>query len=341
MRIAIVNDLPLALEALRRVVAPPATRWPGPPGDGEEAVRRCAADRPDVVLMDLVMPVIDGAEATRRIMAADAVPGPGRDGQRAGQLRAGVRGTRGRRAGRGRHAVLGAGRVAPGRRRAAGEDRRRWAEKLKRRRGRRSAPAGRRPPAAGGDRGVDRRAGGGGRGARRSSRPDLPAAVLVVQHIDAEFIRRVGRVAAGAVALPGPGGRSRASGRSGRGAASPAATTTWSCGRTARSAYTPEPADSPFRPSVDVLFQSLAANAAAAGRRRAADRDGPRRGRGLLALRRAGWQTIAQDEATCVVYGMPEAAARLGAAGPGAAAGADRPDDRGAGRAMTSRSSRV
>jgi chemotaxis response regulator CheB len=34
----------------------------------------------------------------------------------------------------------------------------------------------------------------------------------------------------------------------------------------------------------------------------------------LLALRRCGWRTIAQDKATSVVYGMPRAAAELGAA---------------------------
>jgi two-component system chemotaxis response regulator CheB len=35
---------------------------------------------------------------------------------------------------------------------------------------------------------------------------------------------------------------------------------------------------------------------------------------GLLAMRRAGAHTIAQDEASCVVYGMPKAAIELGAA---------------------------
>src|SRR5262245_4835101 len=68
MRIAIVNDLTLAREVLRRVVLSAGHQVAWLAEDGAEAVRRAVADRPDVVLMDLVMPVMDGVEATRRIM---------------------------------------------------------------------------------------------------------------------------------------------------------------------------------------------------------------------------------------------------------------------------------
>lgn len=68
------------------------------------------------------------------------------------------------------------------------------------------------------------------------------------------------------------------------------------------------------RPAVDVLFQSAvrAAGAHAVGMLLTGmGQDGAR---GLLALREAGARTLAQDEATCVVFGMPRAAIALGAA---------------------------
>jgi two-component system chemotaxis response regulator CheB len=68
------------------------------------------------------------------------------------------------------------------------------------------------------------------------------------------------------------------------------------------------------RPSVDVLFETLARDCArevVAALLTGMGRDGAD---GLLALRRAGAHTIAQDEATSVIYGMPREAALLGAA---------------------------
>ncbi len=68
------------------------------------------------------------------------------------------------------------------------------------------------------------------------------------------------------------------------------------------------------RPSVDVMFSSVAE---AAGPRAVAalltgmGSDGAQ---GLLRMQRAGARTLAQDEASCVVFGMPREAIRLGAA---------------------------
>jgi two-component system chemotaxis response regulator CheB len=68
------------------------------------------------------------------------------------------------------------------------------------------------------------------------------------------------------------------------------------------------------RPSVDVLFESMAAEygaSAAACLLTGMGRDGAL---GLLRIREAGGMTIAQDEATSVIYGMPREAALMGAA---------------------------
>jgi DNA-binding NarL/FixJ family response regulator len=77
MRIGIVNDVPLAREALRRaVLSVPGYHVAWVAEDGAAAVRLAAHDRPDVVLMDLVMPVMDGVEATRRLSGNSEPSGP-------------------------------------------------------------------------------------------------------------------------------------------------------------------------------------------------------------------------------------------------------------------------
>jgi two-component system chemotaxis response regulator CheB len=84
--------------------------------------------------------------------------------------------------------------------------------------------------------------------------------------------------------------------------------------RRGRTHLTQDPERHSCRPSVDMLFESVAMECgavAAACLLTGMGRDGAA---GLLALRRAGGMTIAQDEATSVVYGMPREAALLGAA---------------------------
>lgn len=68
------------------------------------------------------------------------------------------------------------------------------------------------------------------------------------------------------------------------------------------------------RPSVDVLFESVAKDYGANAVGCLLTGMGQDGARGLLAMSIAGCMTVAQDEATCVVYGMPREAAILGAA---------------------------
>ncbi|MES2952257.1 MAG: chemotaxis-specific protein-glutamate methyltransferase CheB [Pseudomonadota bacterium] len=68
------------------------------------------------------------------------------------------------------------------------------------------------------------------------------------------------------------------------------------------------------RPSVDVLFESLAAECGQTVAACVLTGMGADGARGLLAIRQAGGLTLAQDEASSIVYGMPREAALLGAA---------------------------
>jgi len=68
------------------------------------------------------------------------------------------------------------------------------------------------------------------------------------------------------------------------------------------------------RPSVDVLFSSVAETAAADAVGVLLTGMGADGAQGLLKMRKAGARTIAQNEATCVVFGMPREAIQLGAA---------------------------
>ncbi len=144
---------------------------------------------------------------------------------------------------------------------------------------------------------------------------DFPAAVVVIQHVDPDFTQGLsdwlGKMSSLAVSLARQGDRPEPGKVLVAGAYQHLIITS-----DRKLAYTDEPEDSPYCPSVDAFFLSAEKNwfpnHSVAVLLTGMGKDGAH---GLSRLQRAGWATIAQDEETSVVFGMPKAAIELKAAG--------------------------
>lgn len=317
LRVAIAVESGSEAEALRKVVEEDPGRevtWLSPPA---EAAARCAVLTPDILLLDLAAPGVDGVEATRRIMEASpttiliVTSGTAAD---AGRVFAAM-GSGARdvvevpRHGRG-GALEGAGPLRTklallARLAAPSQESGRiplpsWVELA-------ALPA---PLVA-----VGASTGGPGAVAQLLSGlpPDLAAPVVVVQHVDDTFAAGLaawlGGQAGRPVRLAMNGDRPREGDVLLAGTSAHLVVT-----ENGSLAYTPEPRESPYRPSIDTFLSSAARFWNAPGVAVLLTGMGRDGAEGLLRCRNAGWFTVAQDERTSVLYGMPRAAREIGAA---------------------------
>lgn len=312
MRVAIVNDVMIAVEVLRRVLAPaPDIEVAWVARDGAEAVARCAEDLPDVVLMDLIMPVMDGVEATRRIMqdspCAILVVTSTVDGNAAKVFEA---------MGHGALDAVGTPVLGPAGDVGGGDALLAKLATLRRLLGN---PGSKSPPLPAGDcpQMVLLGSSTGGPKALADVLAGFPAGfdlpLVIVQHVDVEFAAGLAEWLTTQCLLPVRVAREGAAPE--RGVALLAASNDHLVlTPDRRFTYTPDPLDCPYRPSVDAMFRSAVRNWPTPGVAALLTGMGRDGAEGLLALRQAGWHTVAQDQATSVVYGMPKAAADLGGA---------------------------
>jgi two-component system chemotaxis response regulator CheB len=330
LRVLVVEDSITTRKHLCEILAAdPEIEIAGEAEDGKRAIELCRERRPDAITMDMMLPVMSGLAATEYIMAHCPTPilvvsssvNRGELFKTYDALAAGAVDVLEKPNGDESDAVWERRFVAT----VKLVSRIRVITHLRARLGtlRRAPDAS--PPAARAPGTAPRKcrvvalgASTGGPGAiidvLASLAPDFPLPVLLVLHInepfgsafadwlDGQTNRRVAyakdgelvSAAAGRVAMAPPGRHLAV--------------------RDGRFCLTLDPERHSCRPSVDVLFESVAREygpAAAGCLLTGMGRDGAA---GLLEIRNAGGLTIAQDEATSVVYGMPREAVQLGAA---------------------------
>ncbi len=322
LNIAIANDTEIAIEALRRTIAAtPDSHLLWVARTGTEAVQQCAIQRPDVILMDMNMPDLDGVNATRQIMqqspCAILIVTASITGNTSKVFEAMSYGALD---------VVKTPRLSPNHPEAAQDLLRkivivaRLAHRCPQPT-RLSVPfqANRYiqvphtsplPPL------VVLGASTGGPNALQQILSQLPddlnAAVVVIQHINEQFapglvdwLNRFSRLPV-SIAKTGDqleAGRVLVAGSNDHLILRP--------NRTLR--YTRQPADYPHRPSINAFFSSVAQHWPQPGIAVLLTGMGRDGADGMALLQSTGWQTVAESESSCVVFGMPKAAIARGA----------------------------
>lgn len=318
MKIAIVNDMPMAVEALRRALAfEPEHQVLWVAANGAEAVRLCAEQTPDLILMDLIMPVMDGVEATRRIMAetpcaivivtVDRKQNVHRVFEAMGHGALDVVDTPSLGAGDARDAaapllrkILNIGWLIGQQRPATTRTVSAPLREASQRRGLVAIGS-----SAGGPAALEVLLKGLPR--------EFPASIVLVQHVDQVFAAGMAEWLSGVSGLPV---RLACEGEPPQPGQVLLAGTNHHIRlmQGGQLAYTAEPVNEIYRPSINVFFESVArywTGDAVGVLLTGMGRDGAQ---GLKQMRQRGFLTIAQDQQSSAVYGMPKAAAAIDAA---------------------------